>query len=283
MFNSKENDLMKNENKYLLVGVVTLGLLLGSVGNVAAITHGQLDGDGHPYVGLIIFDVGGKPALQCTGSLIAPTVVVTAGHCTSAEGQNNISGGRIWFESDPNTDPNFPFGGGTSIEFTSWHTDPALCLGCGHGLPGADTHDVGIVILSRPVTNVGFAALPTVGFADTLPKNTLVTAVGYGVQTFTTGKPPHEGLADNKRYFAPQNLLPSNDVIHAEFLKLSFNPAQGKGGTCFGDSGGPNLVGNIMVAITSFGAANGGGCHGGSYAYRLDTPEALSFINSFLL
>jgi len=84
---------MKNGKKHFLVGFVTLGLLLGSVRNAAAITHGQLDGHNHPYVGMLIFDVGGEPALLCSGALIAPTVVLTAGHCTSGEGES-VSGGE---------------------------------------------------------------------------------------------------------------------------------------------------------------------------------------------
>src|SRR6185503_1568248 len=40
-----------------------------------AITHGTLDGNGHPAVVLIVMDVGGQPAFRCSGTLIAPKVV----------------------------------------------------------------------------------------------------------------------------------------------------------------------------------------------------------------
>jgi len=210
--------------------------------------------------------------------LIAPTVVLTAGHCTSGEGEE-VSGGRIWFEPSV-SDPNFPFSGGTSIEFASIHTDPAFCMGCGKGLPGFDTHDVGIVILSRPVTDRGFAVLPSLGFAGALPMKSQVTVVGYGAQTQNRGKPPHEWHLDQNRYFAPTQLVQSNDVFKPEFIKLSDNPAQGKGGVCFGDSGGPDLVGNIIVAVNSY--FTNLNCSGVAYSYRVDTADALSFINSFL-
>jgi len=272
----KGNHPMKNGNKHLLLCVVTVGLLIGSVRNAAAVTHGQLDGNHHPYVGMLIFDVGGEPALLCSGALIAPTVVLTAGHCTSGEGEN-VSGGRIWFDSSV-ADPRGS--GGTSIEFASIYTDPAFCMGCGKGLPGFDSQDVGIVILSKPVIDRGFAVLPSPGFVDALPMKSEVTIVGYGTQTQTRGIPPHEWQLDGNRYFAPTQLFQSNDVFKAEFIKLSANPSQGKGGICFGDSGGPDLVGNIIVGVNAFVVTLQ--CTGVTYSSRVDTPDALAFINSFL-
>jgi secreted trypsin-like serine protease len=65
-------------------------------------------------------------------------------------------------------------------------------------------------------------------------------------------------------------------------LCITANPAQGKGGFCFGDSGGPNLLGdtNTILAITSYGADPI--CAGVGYSNRIDTEYALEFINSFL-
>ncbi|MBZ5514215.1 MAG: S1 family peptidase [Acidobacteriia bacterium] len=265
---------MRIRNKYLLVWVTLLGMALGSVRSAPAITNGQPDGTGHPYVGVLVFDVDGEPAWLCTGSLIAPTVVLTAGHCT-----DGAAGARVWFDSQV-TDPNFPYGGGTSIEATAIHTHPDFCIGCARGLPGFDTHDVGIVILSEEVTGKGFAALPTQGFVDLLPMNTAVTLVGYGGQEQTRGIPPHRWLINISRYFAPAQLVQSNDRMSDEYIKLTANPAQGKGGTCFGDSGGPDLLGNIVLAVNSL--VTNGNCAGVTYSNRIDTAYALAFIDSFL-
>lgn len=75
--------------------LIAAALLLAVVIPAAAVTFGEPDGEGHPHVGLMVFDVDGSPAWRCTGTLLSPTVMLTAGHCTFG-----TSGGRVWFESD---------------------------------------------------------------------------------------------------------------------------------------------------------------------------------------
>jgi hypothetical protein len=110
--------------------------------------------------------------------------------------------------------------------------------------------------------------------------NTEVAVVGYGGQVQTRQRPPHTWLQDWMRYYAPTLLIQSDDIFGDEFIKLTANPARGKGGICYGDSGGPDLLGNIVLAVNSFGT--NGNCGGVTYSYRIDTPDALAFIQSFL-
>jgi hypothetical protein len=57
-------------------------------------------------------------------------------------------------------------------------------------------------------------------------------------------------------------------------------PSKKKYGTvCAGDSGGAALVGDTLVAIHSIGDD---ACGGPSYAYRLDTPDAQSFLSKYV-
>lgn len=117
---------------------------------------------------------------------------------------------------------------------------------------------------------------------DTLPMDAQVTVVGYGAQEMSVGggPPVFEYLHD--RHYAATELITSNHKHSREFIKLTANPAKGKGADCFGDSGGPNLLGdtNVILSITSFGANML--CRGVGYSYRIDTEDALDFIREFL-
>lgn len=104
-------------------------MLLGQVGffdqftvTMKAVKFGEPDGTDHPHVGLLVFDVGGSPAWRCSGTLLSPRVMLTAGHCTFG-----TSGGRVWFDPDVDAgipENGYPYGGGTST--SAWTcTEPS--------------------------------------------------------------------------------------------------------------------------------------------------------------
>ena len=68
----------------LAVDVLTLAALGAVTFNPAlAVTDGKLDGNGHSAVVLLLMEVNGAPAFRCSGTLLSPTVLLTAGHCTN--------------------------------------------------------------------------------------------------------------------------------------------------------------------------------------------------------
>ena len=72
----------------LALAVAALSIATTQAG---AVTNGQPDGTNHPYVGLAVFDVNGAPSHRCTASLLSPTIVLTAGHCTDGTSAARVS------------------------------------------------------------------------------------------------------------------------------------------------------------------------------------------------
>jgi hypothetical protein len=252
-------------------------LLMGLSGTAIAITNGQPDNSGHPYVGLAVFDVAGQPAWSATGVLISPRVFLTAGHAT-----DGADAARVWFASDVTGNPDFPLGGASSIEASAIFTHPDFCIGCAQGLPGFDTHDVGVLILSEPVDMPEYGLLPAQGLVDALAMKTDVDLVGYGVQYQEKGggvRPGEAWTGPWARYCALADLVASSHVNSNEFIKVTANPGQGKGGAAFGDSGGPVLLGGTRVILAVNSYVKDPNCSGVTYANRIDTTGILKWID----
>jgi hypothetical protein len=271
-------------------------LAVAMVGPVSAITNGVRDGDAHPYVGLLVFDAApGEPAWRCSGSLIAPRVVLTAGHCT-----DGAVAARVWFAEDVTYDavpfPLYPYGGPGSgaIEGTAYtnpdYRSPDNPYGGGNGLPAFSYRDVGIVVLDEPAQISEFAELPAAGLVDTLANKTPIDFVGYGVQeqaqipgSDLPQPPPYYRWTGLRiRGYAPGAFVSGNFVHSSEYLRSTLNPGGGKGGTCFGDSGGPDLLGGTSTVLSVNSYVTNVNCAGVGYGARVDVPEVLDWIATFM-
>ena len=270
--------------KRVFVLFMVLVVLAVGIMPAGAVTDGTPDGDGHPMVVLLLMEIGGQPAFRCSGTLISPTVLLTAGHCTNNYPGEPYSGMRIFTESDVQAGigitNNYPYGGGKySVEARSWAAHPLYETGPFY------LHDVGVVVLRKPVYLDAYGTLPTVNQFDAFkPKKgqkITFTAVGYGLQESFPDAASFLASNTRTRYVAYPYLIQINGGIVGDFSMLLSNNAY-SGGTCFGDSGGANFLGSTLTVagITSFGL--NGNCAGTGGVFRTDRQNVLDFVNSYL-
>jgi V8-like Glu-specific endopeptidase len=261
--------------KALLITASAIALSVMAVSSIRAITDGELDGNRHPYVGLMVAQAAnGSPLWRCSGTLLSSTVFLTAGHCTETPAAHV----EIWFDADvesgipANGYPNKGDVGGQP--YTHPQYDPRAFY----------LYDLGVVLLKNKFELNEYGALPKLNELDTLAKargqqDVTFTAVGYGLQQSFPDAASFLEHNERVRMVSYPRLLQINTGFTGDgSLLLSNNAATG--GTCFGDSGGPNFIGdsNVVGAVTSFGL--NGNCAGTGGVYRVDRADDLNFLYS---
>ncbi len=262
--------------------VVFIALLFAGAVAVHAVTWGEPDGHNHPHVGTILFLASDGYLYSCSGTLLSPTTMVTAGHCTSTNGVPNI---YTWVSFEPNI--TFPAGPITKAYLDkNWIQADAIPHPQYNDFAQfPNTYDVGVVLLKKAVRLNAYGVLPPLGLLDLVAaqraRDRLFTVVGCGMQGVLK---PFYG-DDWERYAGTVQLLEVNSRNNGDqaSAKFSNNPGggNGSGGSCYGDSGGPVFYGtsNVVTAVVSWGITP---CIGVDYQFRLDTPVSQDFVKGFL-
>jgi V8-like Glu-specific endopeptidase len=248
-------------SKLLLAAVAAF---LAAAAPASAITYGEPDGNRHPEVGALLAPQAFSDGTweECSGTLISPTVFLTAEHCD--EGLSRV---KVTFDS-VYTAPGTTYAG-------SWHGDPS------YNHTTSDPQDVAVVVLDKPVRGITPARLPGANSLSTLSGSQQFTSVGYGAQSVTSGAGGKTFHYADVRYFGTGTL----NTLTGTWLKISGNPSHGDSNTCYGDSGGPNFLGagatetNIVAGTTITGDTP---CRSTNVDYRLDTPNARAFLGQFV-
>jgi hypothetical protein len=257
--------------------VLSLAGLVSLAGSPAgAIVYGQPDGNRHPNVGTMVVEFEGERFSVCSGTLIAPTVFMTASHCTAFVEQD-LGTRRVWVSFDPVFDPDT-----STLYAGTTHTHPEFGFSGTGGF--SDPHDIAVIVLDSAPAGITPAQLPTLGLLSQLKasgelRDRTFTAVGYGAVRESRKTGPQGVLDNTERRFGLQTMK----ALRPFWLQLSMNQATGDAGTCYGDSGGPHFLGgatsNLVVSITVTGDTM---CKATDTTYRVDTASARAFLDDFV-
>lgn len=266
---------MRNKRRIAVLAIVAVVAL--SAATVLAIKYGELDNYRHPYVGLMVAqDANGTPMWRCSGTLLSSTVFLTAGHCTEAPAAHV----EIWFQEDVqagypgNGYPYVGEAGGTPYTHPQFNPN-AFFL-----------YDLGVVVLDTPVVMSEYGALPQLNQLDSLKtrrgqQDVGFTAVGYGMQASFPSAAAWKDQSYVARMLSSPRLVQINVPGYTGDFSMLLSNNANTGGTCFGDSGGPNFIGtsNVIGGVTSY--ARNGNCAGTGGVYRIDRVDDLEWLASF--
>jgi Trypsin len=232
-------------------------------------------------VGVLQLKVGNDWFDFCSGTLVAPDVVLTAAHCTDflvEVGPDGFGPAHLRITFDPTPDATSTY---YLVDHIVVHPDwftAGPCFGNSKGACLSPGHeDIALVFLQVDVAGVDPAPIAGLGYLDTLDLKTETFIVaGYGTDAYITGSaaaPKPIVVFDGIRSYREVTAIPAKDAFPDRFLKIT-------AGVCFGDSGGPLFHDGTVVAINTWTFS--WRCAGPNLEYRVDSEIAQEFLDTYL-
>jgi hypothetical protein len=282
-----------SRHRWLVGGVVVASLTAGVLAapSAQAIVNGSVDSGAHPNVGALTVVTPQGRVLACTGTLISPTVLLTAAHCTAQLQQLGYTQTDVSFDTDIGSGSTITCGltdcyvspDPSSLHTGTMYTNPAFKFSPGQSYStSTDSHDIAVVVFDQAITGITPASLPTAGLLDQMAASrtlasTVFTNVGYGWNAVVDKSSAHwTGSFDGLRRYA----IGGSQSLTTSDLKVTGNPALEYGGACSHDSGGPAFIGNSSIIAGELSRLQGD-CSATYDSYRVDTASARSFLSNF--